>query len=284
MTTIINKTRHDQCPLCKSPTIRFISFLSYSNSPHIHTQSIKFTNTPELWKCLQCRSKFVQFVMSESYAHTYYRDGDSPERWTSSETFEQSKPSELIRVLKQTIPEKANVLDIGCNTGELLDFASSLGCQTYGIELSKKSKKILSLKNHKAYESLDEVYTEFDIITAFDLVEHIYDLKKLMDRCYDILKNNGKCIILTGNAYSLSSIFARSNWYYYKFPEHIVFPTSKFFEYCTKFRIDKYFRTYVNISYKSPIVTSIKHFIKFYKNYTGIPTIGPDHILWILKK
>ena len=284
MTTIINNFKHNNCPLCKSPSIRFVSFISYSNSPHIHTQTINFTRNPELWKCLRCRSKFVQYVMSESYAQTYYQDGDSPERWTSSETFEKSKPSDLLHILKSMTPKNASVLDIGCNTGELLDFYSKLGCKTYGIELSNKSKKVLKLKRHKVYDSPNEVPIKFDLITAFDLVEHIHDLKGLMDRCYDILCKNGKFIILTGNVNSLSSILAGGNWYYFQFPEHIVFPTRKFFQSCTKFRIEKQFHTYVQKSYKSPLIDSIKYFIKFYKTYNGIPTIGPDHVLWILKK
>ncbi len=64
----------------------------------------------------------------------------------------------------------------GCNTGELLDFAKGLGCQTSGLEYSGDSCEVIREKGHDAYQSFAEIDQQYEFITAFDLVEHLFDV------------------------------------------------------------------------------------------------------------
>lgn len=100
--------------------------------------------------------------------------------------------------------DSLNILDIGCGTGMLLSELSRFGepigldfsplalafCRKRGIkDLMRASVDDLPIKNNS-----------IDIITAFDLIEHIEDDKKLCNSIFDICKNDGY-FILTVPAY-----------------------------------------------------------------------------------
>ena len=58
------------------------------------------------------------------------------------------------------------------------------GFDTYGVEIAKKARE-LSIKNHKLFVkdsllSLDE--NNFDVITMWHVLEHVYDLDGYMKK------------------------------------------------------------------------------------------------------
>ena len=82
----------------------------------------------------------------------------------------------MLRIIKAEIKHNNYVLDIGCNTGVLLDFAHNYTKHTYGVEYSEMARKITARKGHKTYEYSIQIpeNVKFDIIFAFDLIEHLY--------------------------------------------------------------------------------------------------------------
>ncbi|MEN9579719.1 MAG: hypothetical protein RJA70_2728, partial [Pseudomonadota bacterium] len=58
--------------------------------------------------------------------------------------------------------DEVRLLDVGCNTGELLDFARELGCETSGLEYADDSREVVRSKGHTPYQSLDEVPGQFE--------------------------------------------------------------------------------------------------------------------------
>src|SRR5690606_27806617 len=109
------------------------------------------------------------------------------------------------------LPEN-KIIDIGCNTGVLLDFAKSKGCITFGVEPSQSSQEILRSKGHAYYSSLLNVTDKYDVVTAFDLVEHLHDLNNFLKNVYQILNEKGYLIILTGDVTSVSARLSNNNW------------------------------------------------------------------------
>lgn len=173
----------------------------------------------------------------------------SNQKWSSSK-FEDSKGREIIDILSKLFCKDAKVLDVGCNTGELLDFAKAKGCHTFGIEDSLDSVALLKQKGHKVLSSQSENISYYDVITAFDLVEHLYNLPKFIENCYSQLVENGYLLLLTGNISSISSVLTSSNWWYVRYPEYIVFPSKRYFKRIYRFKIRSWISTYASVDYK----------------------------------
>jgi len=90
------------------------------------------------------------------------------------------------------------LLDIGCGTGEFLVVMQNLGYQVSGVDFNEKAVNFA--KNHLDIENvypddvikfLENKKEEYDVITAFEIIEHINNPKKLLELVYQTLKPGG---------------------------------------------------------------------------------------------
>lgn len=283
---IENNFRWDSCPLCHSSDIHKLADADYGANAQFSTQEIELSKHPEIWSCDRCTSGFVQNIIPEAISETLYSTSPAGERW-SIIPFEQAKAVEVVSVMTDVFVNNGRVLDVGCNTGELLDFAKKLGWATSGLEYSAVSREVIRSKGHTAYQSFDEMSGQFEVITAFDLVEHLYDVPGFLSNCHDKLAYGGKLIILTGDIQSASARTAGAAWWYAQFPEHIVFPAKKYFAGLKNFTLESWLPTYAAEGYKYPLYRHLMSLIKRVatrNKYSGQPSLKPDHALIVLTK
>ena len=279
---VINWFRNESCPLCRANRIRKVGDISYLRPTHFSTTEIELEFVPEYWRCAECGSFFIQNILPEGMAISLYSRGESNARW-STEPFVSRKPANQIHCLAKYFLPGRTVLDVGCNTGELLDYAKSLGCNTTGVEFSKSSRHVLEEKGHTACSVLNEIQHQFDVITAFDLVEHLYDVPTFLRQCQSLLKEDGALIILTGNPASLSARLSKARWWYIRYPEHIVFPSKRYYASCSGYELHEWVKTYASVGYRHRIGYSIARGI-WDGTFNGLPSIGPDHVLLVMKR
>lgn len=285
MSRVDNSFRRTLCPLCSSPYAGFVGKLCYKNNVPYSSHQITLNTTPELWKCNTCMSWYSNNILSEADAVRLYENGISSNRWIQG-SIEENKPQEVQNILSRYCAGGKKVLDIGCNTGDVLDFAKEKGCMTAGVEVSAACHEHLTRKGHQCFKRIDEINGLFDVIVLFDIVEHIYDLPALLEACISMLAEHGVLIILTGNIQSISARICRAKWWYVNYPEHIVFPSKKFFINMTGVKLLQWIRTYAAINYRYGMREIIKTVPREIINgrYTGLPSIGRDHVLVCLGK
>ncbi|MFN4084030.1 MAG: class I SAM-dependent methyltransferase [Bacteroidia bacterium] len=292
MKEINNNISYNNCPACGSQNIVSKGNLYY-NEPLVYgTIQIKLLKNPYLVYCNNCKSYFTGNAIPENDSIELYTNSNSSERWQAVD-FTKDKPLNILKTLNKYFKHAGNLLDIGCNYGLLLDYAKQLGNNTYGIEYSSKSIEIILNKGHKHIEKIIDYNEYFDVITAFDLVEHLYDVNKFFNECHAALKTNGVLVIFTGNPQSLGAKLAKNNWWYFNFAEHINFLSENYYKkYLKLFTVETYQQVYnsnyfKNMNYNIVSLLQLKKLLfkpSSQKPYNGLPSLLPDHHLIILRK
>ena len=116
-------------------------------------------------------------------------------------------------------------LDVGCGSGATLGLMRSLGWTTAGIEVDAAAAE-------KARQFADTVWTgdalsapfppgQFDMVTAFHVLEHVPDPVALVRRMLDWLSPGGLLIIEVPNAGGLGASVFGSAWSGLELPRHL---------------------------------------------------------------
>ena len=132
---------------------------------------------------------------------------------------------------KETINHKRStidLLDVGCAIGVMLEEAQKVGFKAYGIDISKDAVKYCQKHGLQVISgalSSNRALTQrrFDVITAFEVIEHEYDPLDMVKRIYKLLKLGGIALITTPNHDSFWRSLMGKWWFGYQHPEHFVF-------------------------------------------------------------
>ncbi|RLF06638.1 MAG: hypothetical protein DRJ60_04130 [Thermoprotei archaeon] len=124
-------------------------------------------------------------------------------------------PRAVIEEVKQLLPDKPKYLDLGCGDGDLTSkIAEIIGAsQIYGIDndekaLLKASKRgIVTFKCDLDKQPLPFSDDNFDLITAFEVIEHLANPRNMLRESLRVLKSRGLLIIETPNAMGCASRF-----------------------------------------------------------------------------
>jgi len=130
-----------------------------------------------------------------------------------------------LRRIKQHVPS-GRLLDIGCNIGLFLNCAKEAGFEVEGIELNKESAEFgrnhFKLQIHSTpLEEINFPEQSFDVITMYDVLEHIPDLHKALSTVKRILKPGGVLVVQSPNIESLMASLTVSNWCWLTPPDHL---------------------------------------------------------------
>jgi len=203
----------NQCPLCRSGDL----------SDHLTLDGIRIAS------CRACRFTFSRDTLQFSEIDQFYIDGYHDRRHMDGQRVNATINVELLHHFCSDLSGRS-LLDIGSGYGFLLDKARSSGAQRCaGVELSQVqrnySTKELRLETHGQIDLL-AADDQFDIVTAFEVIEHIPEPREFIEQACKHLKVGGSLIIGTDNfASDVVNVLGR------QFPkwiphEHVSFFTS----------------------------------------------------------
>lgn len=179
-----------------------------------------------LYSCQNCGLRFRYPRISEDRLTTLYKQG-APEAWPGDV---RSRTDWLLA--KTAIEERfacGSVLDLGCFSGGFLTSLSD-GFLQYGIELHGEAAGVAASKGVRMladdFAALETLTERFDVVTAFDVIEHVDDPAKFLEGASKVLKPGGLLIVSTGDAEFFGWRWARGRYWYCVFPEHISFISS----------------------------------------------------------
>lgn len=122
--------------------------------------------------------------------------------------------------------KEGKYLDVGCSYGIGVKVAKDLGFDSLGIEPTgnavKCAKNLLRIRVlRKTLYQANFTDNSFDIVTLYDVLEHIPNPRKFLYEARRILKKDGLLVIQCPNIKSLAYFFLRKEWNWLLIPNHL---------------------------------------------------------------
>jgi ubiquinone/menaquinone biosynthesis C-methylase UbiE len=125
-----------------------------------------------------------------------------------------------LRILKKRVLQAVSkhsvktYLDLGCGSGELTLFTSKLvnPVEIHGIEVSDSSREQalkfnICCKSSDLNQNMPYPDKSFDLVSAFEIIEHLWNKDGFLKECYRVLRPGGYLIITTPNLLAFLSRF-----------------------------------------------------------------------------
>jgi SAM-dependent methyltransferase len=174
--------------------------------------------TADYYICRNCSALFQHPAPDAdtmvSYVDTEYEGGLYRQYVEAREMKLDHFRSRLERLLPHV--KKGRLLDVGCACGYFLEVAAECGYEVQGLEFSKAAIAAASpaMRPKIIPASIDTLSSgeRYDLITAFDLIEHLQQPKALLRKAHDLLNIGGNVVIATPDAEHVLRSVMRSRW------------------------------------------------------------------------
>lgn len=206
-----------------------------SNSVPYRQLTDRFTHESfQLVRCINCDLIYLNPRPTMAEIGRYYPPDYEPHHVANDAStkwhIERLRQIQLDFVEKYH-PVKGNLLDIGCATGEFLVAARDRGWQVEGIELVEEAAQVAREKHqlHVHVGAVETVLDEdgvFDVITMWDVLEHLFDPQTIFKRCAKTLKQDGKLVFTVPNLDSYDRRLFGNDWVGWEAPRHLYFFTN----------------------------------------------------------
>lgn len=175
--------------------------------------------------CSQLLSQCSEQQYWDSMEEFDCSEGTMPSEDSSQRSF-QMHQRQLKRIQKHIDKPVAgtDILDIGCSSGAFLRSAATLGYRVHGVDPAPKAAAAAKAAGYDVRQGIvqDVNYAPetFDLVTLFEVIEHLKDPASVLCESWRILKSNGIMAIRTGNTASWTVQKQRALWEYFQLANH----------------------------------------------------------------
>jgi len=185
-------------------------------------------------RCSNCNLTFVikgsDIFSDEDYFQTY----DLDKYVEYYQEFRNRLFKRHLHIIGQLVPKGA-ILDVGCSFGWFLKIARDFGWRPFGIERSEEISKLTRQTYNLNVlcgdvESANRFNTSFQVITLWNVLEHIAEPVNALKFLYNELTPGGLLVISVPNVNGLFSRIAfwsyKASWGKFKFPLEQLYQTN----------------------------------------------------------
>lgn len=223
------------CPVCEATVCspfkkknRFDSVQSFSPS------SSDFGIFFDLYKCQGCGAVYSFEYPNYEDIESFYLNSDH-DGYLSESKNRQATFKRIIKLIDGYLGPKKDLIslmDIGASAGLFLHTVQIYqpSWSIFGIEASRqavnacKSRFNIDLIHGMLEDiSLESHLERYDVITMFDIIEHVRQPLKMMQKASALLKKNGILVVTTPNIESWTSKILQSRWWSYRLMHNVLF-------------------------------------------------------------
>jgi len=205
------------CPICGGSQI--VNFLEAPDRFHLRRELY------HLVRCVSCSCVWQTsppdaFRMGDHYTEDYHKaivaagEGSAMRRWKNQ--------------VKRISAHKTGgaLLDLGCSSGGFLSTMRGNAWKLYGIEMEESTaERARAATGAEVFvgDVLDAPFPaeSFDVITCFDVLEHVYNPRQFLTRVHQWLKPGGIFYAMMPNIDSWEARLFGTYWFGLELPRHI---------------------------------------------------------------
>jgi 2-polyprenyl-3-methyl-5-hydroxy-6-metoxy-1,4-benzoquinol methylase len=201
------------CPLCNGGKYKILYSSTLTAKDH-NFEELKnnLKNTMDNYKkhgrivrCLKCNLVYVNPTENLKNFLNAYKQVVDPE-YLATEKYRKILMYKHLNIIKM-FKRRGTLLDIGCFTGSFPEIVQKEGFLPYGIEPSRWAVRIAKARKIKIIgENLEDTllpFEKFDVISLWDVIEHLPNPNKIIKKLKKTLKEDGILAIGTPNIESL---------------------------------------------------------------------------------
>lgn len=180
-----------------------------------------------LSQCSSCKFVFSKWIPTSEELEKHY-EGYGRNDYLSPITIKRYH--ELLDKM-ESFRKTNRLLDVGCGIGYFLEVAKERGWEVYGTEFTDRAVEICSQKGiyiqKGALKDASFDLEMFDVITSFEVIEHINNPQEELPLFHQYLRAGGLVYVTTPNFNSLLRYRLKSNYDVICYPEHLSYYTPK---------------------------------------------------------
>lgn len=213
----------ESCPACNASSLKHVMDVK----DHFLTKE-----TFGLDQCQTCGLLFTNprpslDVIGDYYKSEEYVSHSSTKKGLVNSVYNKVRSITLNQKLKliNRYATGKRLLDIGAGTGHFATKMKSAGYAVTGLEPDVDARNVCQSLNNLELLPLEELYNDqlgtFDTITMWHVLEHVYNLRKDLERISSLLDKNGTLVIAVPNYTSYDGQLYGSDWAAYDVPRHL---------------------------------------------------------------
>jgi SAM-dependent methyltransferase len=176
--------------------------------------------------CNKCKMVYLNPVLKDDALEDYYRNNHQLQGAVVAADFEFYSRLYLkgLAAAGKQVGSLGRILDVGCSTGGFLDIAKSAGWECHGLELNHEEAAIAKSKGHAVQEShlSKATFSEpFDVISLWDVFEHIKDGQSFLLDARKYLRPSGVVLVQSPSRDSLAAKILQAHCNMFDGLEHV---------------------------------------------------------------
>jgi SAM-dependent methyltransferase len=202
--------RERTCPLC-----------GFSHAAPLFTK-----RQTDYWACAACTFRFATPDVNPNLTQTIDGYEEAYLQYLATDASDAVNFESLYRWMEGFAPlEGKRLLDVGAGSGKLVRYLRGRGIDAHGIEPSRALfDRFLAGDAAFTCATLDELHLPnpqtFDIVTAFDVIEHVADPRGFLRGVSTFLEPGGTFFASTPDVESLAARAFGRRWHFY-YPYHL---------------------------------------------------------------
>ncbi|MFC1922170.1 class I SAM-dependent methyltransferase [Chloroflexota bacterium] len=182
----------------------------------------------DFWRCTNCGLENQYPLPNQEELNKYYDESYSEGMY---KTFTDANDMKLATARQRLKEIRKNCspgrwLDVGCSNGIFVEIARNNGIDAEGIDVSNIAVSDAHKRGLPVFRSTIEEFNpgyQYNLITAFDVLEHVLDPISFMQSIFRLLVPQGMVALSLPDQGSIIRKIMGKRWYFYIPEEHMYY-------------------------------------------------------------